>query len=143
MTAAKDLALKQGIAPACEALGLSRATFYRSRRPQGHKSRIALRPKHPSRLRCRRTPGRAGCPPSTASWIRPLERSMPRFWTKALICAQPAPCTASGTGKVRCGSDAGSYAILSNGSRNCWRRTAIRMDGELPGQDAMTSVGPF
>jgi len=51
MTAATNLALEQGIAPACEALGLGRSTFYRHRRPQRPGSRIPPRPKHPRALK--------------------------------------------------------------------------------------------
>ncbi len=50
MTAATDLALEQGITPACEALGLGRATFYRHRRPPRHGSRIPPRLQHPRAL---------------------------------------------------------------------------------------------
>ena len=76
MTAATDLALEQGIAPASEALGFSRAKFYRYRCPQGHESRIALRPNHPRALDAAERPVQ-GCgdprrgPPSIAHRHQP------------------------------------------------------------------------
>ncbi len=37
MNAARELAEEVGVKPACEALGVSRATFYRRAKPTGHK----------------------------------------------------------------------------------------------------------
>ena len=50
MAAATEIASELGIAPACEALGLGRATFYRHRHPQRPGSHIPPRPKHPRAL---------------------------------------------------------------------------------------------
>ena len=50
MTAAANLAPALGIAPACGALGLGRATFYRHRVPQKPENLLVARPKHPRAL---------------------------------------------------------------------------------------------
>ena len=50
MAAATEIAPELGIAPACEALGLGRATFYRRRHP-GPDDRIVSRPQPPRALK--------------------------------------------------------------------------------------------
>ena len=49
MVAATELSPQMGIAPACEALGLGRATFYRRRHPRPD-DRIVSRPQPPRAL---------------------------------------------------------------------------------------------
>ena len=88
--AAQELAGEVGVAPACQALGVSRATFYRRQRPA------------PGHQQPRPTPARALCESERERVLDVL--ASPRFVdrapaevvatrsTRAATCARSAPC---------------------------------------------------
>ena len=117
--AAQGLASQVGVAPACRALGVSRATFYRR-----HKAT-------PGHQQPRPTPARALCEserehvlararlPSLRRPQRP-PRSSPRCSMKANICARSARCIGSWPRINRCESGAISSNILATPSPSWW-----------------------
>ena len=75
MAAAQSLAQKVGVAPACEALSLPRATFYRHRR--GSPPVVPVRP----------TPHRALTPPEREQVLAELNsRPLPRCRARRHLC---------------------------------------------------------
>ena len=118
--AAQPLAVQVGVAPACQALGVSRATFYRRQRPT------------PGHQQPRPTPARALCdsereqcstcsPPLASSIARP-PRSPPRCSMKANTCARSARCIGSWPRISRSESGAINVTIPSTPSPSWWPR---------------------
>ena len=107
--AVQPLASQVGVAPACRALGVPRASFYRRQRPA------------PGHQQPRPTPARALCASERAHVLDVLAsprfvdghrpRSSRRCSMKASICAPSARCTGSWPRTSRCESGAISAVI--------------------------------
>ena len=107
--AVQPLASQVGVAPACRALGVPRASFYRRQRPAPGISSPVLRPPGP----CVRPNARTSstCSPARASSTGHRPRSSRRCSMKASICAPSARCTGSWPRTSRCESGAISAVI--------------------------------
>ena len=118
--AAQPLAVQVGVAPACQALGVSRATFYRRQRPTpGHQSPVQRPPgrcANPNASMC------STCSPPLASSIARPPRSPPRCSMKANTCARSARCIGSWPRISRSESGAINVTIPSTPSPSWWPR---------------------
>ena len=94
MNAASQLAREVGTAPACAAVGVARATFYRHQRVTDWTCQKQPRPTPPRALSAEERQVVLGaCTPSGSSIRRP-PRFTPRCSTKTVIYARFARCTA-------------------------------------------------
>ena len=133
LMAAQGLASQVGVAPACRALGVSRATFYRR-----HKAT-------PGHQQPRPTPARALCeserehvlnvpPPLASSTARP-PRSSPRCSMKANTCARSARCIGSWPRISRCESGELEHPrytkpeLVATGANETWSWDITRLLG--------------
>ena len=125
LIAVQPLAAQVGVAPACQALGVSRATFYRRQRST------------PGHQQPRPTPARALCEaereqildvlagPRASSTVR-RRRSWRRCSTKAITCARSGRCIGSWPPISRSESGAISASIPSTPSPSWWPRRRTR-----------------
>ena len=123
--AVQPLASQVGVAPACRALGVPRASFYRRQRPApGHQQ------PRPTPARALRASERAhvldvlASPRFVDRYHRP--RSSRRCSMKAGICAPSARCTGSWPRTSRCESGAISAVIPATPSPSWWPRGPTR-----------------
>ena len=130
--AVQPLASQVGVAPACRALGVPRASFYRRQRPAPGHQQPVLRPPGP----CVRPNARTSstCSPARASSTGHRPRSSRRCSMKAGICAPSARCTGSWPRTSRCESGAISAVIPATPSPSWWPRGPTRPGpGTSPG----------
>ena len=134
--AVQPLASQVGVAPACRALGVPRASFYRRQRPApGASAAPSYARPGPACVRTRARP--RSCSPARASSTGHRPRSSRRCSMKAGICAPSARCTGSWPRTSRCESGAISAVIpgytkpelVATGPNQTWSWDITRLRG--------------
>ena len=127
LIAVQPLAAQVGVAPACQALGVSRASFYRRQRSTpGHQQPRIQRP--PGRCVKPSASRSSMCSPARASSTVRRRRSWRRCSTKAITCARSGRCIGSWPPISRSESGAISASIPSTPSPSWWPRRRIGPD---------------
>ena len=121
MNATEDLAPEVGTAAACRAMGVSRATVYRRRKPRPAGLGRSSPAPAASGARRRRTSRRfSTCCTRRGSSTTRRRVSTRRYWTKGRTTVRSARCTASCTMPVKSANAAISFGIRNTRSPSYW-----------------------